>query len=117
MSLILNSGLLGQSTPTALGSAFIYTVPANVTASVALSACNKAATASLIRVSVKLGAVTSFLAYDEPLPPAGQQGNQFQMRAIVLQAGAQLQVYSSTGNIDFVASGYEEPANFTSLDA
>ena len=117
MSLTLNSGILAQSTPPAASLTSVYTVPANLLASTAINVCNRNTGAVKIRIAVTVGATTTYLTYDEPLPPVGQQGNNFCLRAFPVQAGAILQVYSDLTNVDFTISGFEQPQNFVALDS
>lgn len=117
MAVTLNSGILALIAPGASTLADAYTPPANVVASVAVSVANRSTSPANIRISVRKGGGSPFyLAYDEPLSPAAMGQNSWQLRAIVLGPSDTLQVYSSSGNTDFVVSGFEEPANNLALD-
>lgn len=117
MSLTLASGILAQLTPAASSLAVLYTAPANVTTAVSVVACNRNGIQAKIRIAVTISGTTTYLEYDEPLAPAGQQGGSYCLRAIPIQAGGIVKVYADQTNVDFTAMGYDDPQSFIALEA
>lgn len=119
MALVLKKGILGQTTPAAATLTTSYTCPALKCASVAINVCNRNSAVTNIRIAVvnAAGTTTTYLAYDEAIPPSGQQGSWAEFRAIVLGPGEYIQVYSTLATCDFTLTGVESPDTMASFDA
>lgn len=120
MALTYKKGILGQSTPGAASITTIYTSPTLRCASAALNVCNRNSSPTTIRVAIVSAGgspVTTYLLYDETLPPAGQPGSWSEMRAVVLGPGESLQVYSQLASCDFTLTGVESADSMASFDA
>ena len=109
-------GILAYASLSAAVDNTIYTAPAGVTATVAVSFC-ATGSATLIRLAILIGTDTTYIEYDTALGPAGSMGNSACYRAIVLDAGQKLKVRSSNAGCHVVVSGYEMPQGLAALDA
>lgn len=76
-----------------------------------LNACNTGATSAVIRVSIDTtagGGSETFFEYDTSLAAGGDVGHVLERTGRKAPAGAVINVYSSTGDVDFTLDGIEE---------
>lgn len=103
------TGILGKSAPSAATNTVVYTVPSSKIASVTVSVCNRGDTSATVRLALAATgtpASTEYIEYDQPVIPSGV----LERSGIVLQAGANVVVYTSTANTSVIVYGYEEDA-------
>lgn len=102
------TGRLGTANLLAATNATLYTVPATTFAVVTLSLCNRSNSAITCRVSLSTTATPTadeFVEYDTEILPKGV----LERTGLVMQAGLNLVVQSSTANVSAVAVGIETP--------
>jgi hypothetical protein len=102
--------LLGKDKPAATTYAVLYTVPADTEAQLVIYVTNQTTTTETYRVALVLtGGNTNppdaddFIAYNTNLPP----GVADKFDGICLATGDMVVIYSTGGNISFVATGLE----------
>ncbi len=102
------TGRLGTANLAAATNTTVYTVPATTFTVATLSVCNRSNSAITCRVS--LSATTSpaadeWIEYDTEILPKGV----LERTGLVMQAGLNLIVWTSTANVSAVAIGIETP--------
>lgn len=102
-------GRLATANPTADSVVDLYTPSAGKVATVSVSICNKGADTATIRLALTSAGSASlaagdYLEYDKALPA----NESMQITGIVLSAPETLVCRASSGNVDFVAFGFEE---------
>lgn len=101
--------VLGQSAPAATTATALYTVPSATSAVVStINVCNRAASSSTFRVSVRPGGAAlanqHYLCYDLSLPARESLALTI---GVSLAATDVLEVYASSGDLSFSAFGAE----------
>ena len=102
------TGRLGTANLAAATNATLYTVPATTFAVVTLSLCNRSNSAITARVSLSTTTTPTadeFVEYDTEILPKGV----LERTGLVMQAGLNLVVWTSTANVIAVAVGIETP--------
>jgi len=102
------TGRLGTANLLAGTNATVYTVPATTFAVVTLSLCNRSNSAITARVSLSTTATPTadeFVEYDTEIMPKGV----LERTGLVMQAGLNLVVQTSSANVSAVAIGIETP--------
>ena len=102
------TGRLGTANLAAATNATLYTVPATTFAVVTLSLCNRSNSAITARVSLSTTTTPTadeFVEYDTEILPKGV----LERTGLVMQAGLNLVVWTSTANVSAVAVGIETP--------
>lgn len=102
--------VLGQSNPSAITEAILYTAPSltqSVVSSIAI--CNQASTSATFRVAVRPSADSSTIAKHYLVYGTTVAANDtiILTMGITLAASDKILVYASTGNISFAAYGSE----------
>ena len=102
------TGRLGSANLAASTNTTVYTVPATTFAVVTLSLCNRSNSAITARVSLSTTTTPTadeFVEYDTEILPKGV----LERTGLVMQAGLNLVVWTSTANVSAVAVGIETP--------
>lgn len=102
------TGRLGTANLAAATNATLYTVPATTFAVVTLSLCNRSNSAITARVSLSTTTTPTadeFVEYDTEILPKGV----LERTGLVMQAGLNLVVQTSSANVSAVAIGIETP--------
>jgi hypothetical protein len=102
------TGRLGTANLAAGTNATVYTVPATTFAVVTLSLCNRSNSAITARVSLSTTATPTadeFVEFDTEIMPKGV----LERTGLVMQAGLNLVVQTSSANVSAVAIGIETP--------
>lgn len=104
------NGLLGKSALAANVDSVLYTVPANVVATLSLNLCNR--TTSDIRVRVWIGTGTtddSVIEYDAMIPPNGV----LERTGLVASAGEKVTIRAvEKAGMSARVMGFEEPETY-----
>jgi len=102
------TGRLGTANLVAATNTVVYTCPTGNFAVATLSICNRSNSAITCRVSLSTTSTPTadeWIEYDTEVLPKGV----LERTGLVLQAGLNLIVYSSTANVSAVALGIETP--------
>lgn len=102
------TGRLGTANLSASTNTTVYTVPSTTFAVVTLSLCNRSNSAITARVSLSSTTTPSadeWIEYDTEILPKGV----LERTGLVMQAGLNLVVWTSTANVSAVAVGIETP--------
>lgn len=102
------TGRLGTANLTAGSNTVLYTAPTGNFSVVTVSVCNRtnsAITCRMALASTSTPATDEWLEYDTEILPKGV----LERTGIVMQAGLNLVIYSSTANVSAVAMGIETP--------
>lgn len=102
------TGRLGTANLSAATNTTVYTVPSTTFAVVTLSICNRSNSAITARVSLSNTTTPSadeWIEYDTEILPKGV----LERTGLVMQAGLNLVVWTSTANVSAVAVGIETP--------
>lgn len=103
------TGRLGASDVSATTNTTVYTCPAETYAVVSVNICNRGTTSSAIRIALSATgtpSVAEYIEYDVDV----FANNVLERTGIVLSAGQNIVVYSSTANISAVVVGIETTA-------
>lgn len=103
------SGILGQSAPSATTNTTVYTVPSGKLTTLTVSVCNRAATATTIRIAVattSTPANAEWIEYDTTIPANGV----LERTGIVANAAENIVVYAGSANTSVSVWGFEETA-------
>jgi len=101
------SGILGQAAPAATTNTTVYTVPASKLASFTVSIVNKGSSVTSTRLAIASSGTPSnseWIEYGAAIPANGV----LERTGIVAQAGENVVVYASTGDLSVSVYGYEE---------
>jgi len=104
------TGRLGTANLTAGTNTVLYTCPTGNFAVATVSICNRSNSAITCRVSLSSTSTPSadeWIEYDTEILPKGV----LERTGIVMQAGLNLIVYSSTASVSAVAMGIETPTS------
>ncbi len=105
------SGILGKALPAAETYATAYTVPAEKTATVNISACNTGAEAAVVRIAITSEAgdpvAADFIEYGTPLTASDSPEGPLLRTGEVVGAGEKVVVWSDKATVAFRVSGFE----------
>jgi hypothetical protein len=104
------TGRLGTANLAAATPTVVYTVPVGTFTVATISICNRSNSAITTRMSISATSTPSadeWLEYDCEILPKGV----LERTGLVMSAGQNLVVYSSTANVSAVAMGIETPTS------